>query len=463
MSSSPPRTNAWILGATIVSGLYAVLVLLAPARGLTFQWDDWMNLDRLTGAPWPERWLGLCNEHWSPLYLGIFDLERMAFGANHTFYLATSLSMHVLNVFLLAHLLERWTGDARAAAISATAFGVCPVWRSLAWGASNAGIVLCFTLVVSGFLALERHRTRGGVWLALAAASVVAAPLAWGGGIALGPVLVLEAWSLPRERRRRAILVLAGACVACALLYVLHASAAAEHSLPGSERQVGLAVTFLAELVGLGLVRQTLLIPVADEPLNAVVLALLAATALAVLLYAVRPAERRRLLLAATFLACVFAPIALARWRLLRLRPTAAVWSHYHYLTAIGWTAIVAIAVTAALRRGSRATLAVSVLALALLGAGHAQQASVDEHPYAPGRRRAHPLLIQHLRDAATAAEAPLYDAALPPDLAWGCTRAQDAIRALLPASIAWTSSRTPASVAPYENDPVLESLLRLR
>src|SRR5579862_8272577 len=102
-----------VLRAVILAAVFSFAVLILPARGLTFLWDDWPLLLRTAH---PSTWFEPINEHWKPLYAAAFALEHAFFGANHTLYLVATWVVHVLNLVLLGTLLEKKTGDARAAA-----------------------------------------------------------------------------------------------------------------------------------------------------------------------------------------------------------------------------------------------------------------------------------------------------------------------------------------------------------
>src|SRR5438105_3032032 len=110
--------------AVALAAIFALFVLVLPARGLTFLWDDWWFLQ----PPGFEK-ANETNEHWVPLFMAFFRLEHLAFGANHTFFLVTTWCIHVVNLLLLGTLLQKKTGDERAAAVAVLAFGVLLAWR----------------------------------------------------------------------------------------------------------------------------------------------------------------------------------------------------------------------------------------------------------------------------------------------------------------------------------------------
>jgi hypothetical protein len=446
--------------AVLTAAVYSFFVLVLPARGLTFLWDDWEHLYQLGHDGWPHRWFVPSMEHWVPIYLAVFDLERLAFGLDHTFFVATTWAIHVLNVFLLAKLLEERTGDARAAAFGALAFGLTTQYREVFWWAELGGLAVCFTISVGGFLALERYRKfGGGAWLAAASVATFTAPMAFGSGLSLGPVLAAEAWLLlPGERRRRGAAAIAVAWLAYLALYRSFAGHGSTSLLPRSASELAVAARFVVDFVGTGVVSR-ILCSVDDAPgaLSAV-LALIYAALVGALAFALPAKERVRLLLAQLYLAAIVAPIALTRWSFASHNATA---SRYQYLTAIAWTTALALAFAAALRRAPRRAPIAAVLGLVALGAGHVLASRGDHLAYSPAARASHPVLLSHLVLATRRAREPMYDAALPAAFAHPSTRAAVLVAIVAPeTTIAFTNARTPASLAPYLEDPVLFPLV---
>jgi hypothetical protein len=453
------RAPLWTAGAVLVSALYALVTLLLPARGLTFLWDDWQLLARLAHDAHP--WLAPVNEHWKPLYVALFQLEHAAFGGNHTFFLATTFVLHVANVWLLAILLGQRTGDERAAALAAAAFGLTTTYREVLWWAGLGGLALAFAIVVLGFLAFERARERESTpWLLVALATVFLAPLAFGSGLALGPALALEGWFLaPSSRRRRLALLPLVPWILYLACYAWVAPPATGESVV---RSLPRSAVFAVDALGLGVVGRNLLVPLPEEPASlerlgaALALAYVAVVAAAAFAF---PEERRRLLLAQAFLALLIAPVALTR---AHEPPIAAAWSRYQYFPAIAWTTTLALLLTPAFRRESRLALAALPL-LTVLAFGHARAASEDRRPFAPPPRRDHPEFLRRLASAVAGARGPVYDARLPallvqPDMN---VRASDVLEALAPdLHPAWTRKLTEASWEPYESDPVVARLL---
>lgn len=457
------RATWWTYGAVLVAALWALALVLIPAQNLTFTGDDWMNWELLRGRPLPQRWLEPLLEHWEPFYLIWFDLQRTVFGFNHTAWLCLSFLVHVVNVYLLARYLHATTGDERAAAVTTVLFGVAITYREVLLVASQGGLTVCFGVAVLSLLAFERYRASGGRWLAVSVAAAFVAPLVWAAAIPIALILALSAFALlEKPRRLRVALLYAGVWLIYAVLYLAmsrSAVAATEHSLPGNTDHLRASAIFLCEQLGLGVVRTTLLLPLPDTPLVGILLTLAGAIAVAVLVYVVPRKDGTRIVLASLALVAFFAPIALARWRLLPLRPPAAAWSHYLYVPSLAWTVIVAHGLTPALRARPRLIAGACVL-LILLALGHAREVSRDDRWFAPATRRDHKHLVECLVRAATEAQGPVYDAALPRSLAWPGTRARAVLHVIDPATdgISWTGTPSVASLAPYEK----ESALRL-
>ncbi|MBI3724121.1 hypothetical protein HY251_09245 [bacterium] len=465
--SETSRRRALIASPVVASAAYSFLVLLLPARGLTFFWDDWLHLARLAREPAPGRWLAPFQEHWEPLFFLLFDLEHGAFGANHTFFLATTWLIHVVNVFLLSRLLAARTGDERLAAIGAAAFGLTTTYREVLWWAELGAMALTFAIVVLGFLAFERARRGERRFLVLALVAVFTAPLGFSSGLALGPALAAEGWLLaPRERRTALALAPLGAWLLHLAVYALAAQGAPEtvaHRLPQDASALGSALLLGSNAIGLGVVRRNFVPHVEDGVGSGAGLALAWFAAVVAVAPRLSPGGRRRLVLAQVFLLLLVAPIAATRHA---MPPIAGAWSRYQYLPAIAWTSTLALALAPALRRAPRLVLSLAAGGLVALALAHAVAARDDERPFTPTARRPHLALLHRLEAAVRGAPGPVYDA--PVSIRVGAfgernapvSRASDLLAVIAPeTSASWTRERTPASLAPLEADPELAPL----
>ncbi len=425
--------------AVLVSALFALLVIVLPARGLTFLWDDWFLLER---AASPLRWFEPVNEHWAPLYCALFAVEHALFGANHTFFLLTSWALHCVNLALLGSLLAKKTKDENAAAIAVLAFGVATSWREVLWWACLGGLVLSFTIVLLGMHAGERVREAKDareerIFLGLAALASFAAPLAFGSGLALGPLLALEL-----APRRRALVPLAGTLVYLAI----YAFIEKEQHPPVDLVK---AANFALHGLGLGVVKRTFL-PISTSALPEAWQALLplstwwrpeawlpetarVAWGLSLVyvtltgLVALR-GERKQVACALAFLGLFLVPVALARASF--MAAAAAAFSRYQYYPGLAWSWTLALALT---RRPARVQLgaALLVVPLALL---HASEAGRDHRPFAPPARREHPALVRSYVEIAHESSSAIDRVRVPPLLAWpGKTSARAIARALDP------------------------------
>jgi hypothetical protein len=406
--------------AVAISAFFALVVILWPARGLTFLWDDWLLLARVHE---PLRWLEPINEHWTPLYAAFFALEYALFGARHTFFLLTTWTIHVVNLALLGTVIRRKTGDDRAAAVAVLAFGLLLTWREVLWWACLGGLALSFTVVLLGFHAADRAArpsSPGAGLLMLVSAGVAAfvAPLFFGSAIALGPALALEL-----APGRRALVPLAG-FAAYAVLY-----AGLGH--PPEHTAAAGAVGFVVDQVGIGIVRRSLLLPTSlfpDDPRGHPMVGILLAGAYALAmtaLAATRTGDRGVVLRAQAWLLLVAVPIALARSN---MPPIAAAWSRYQYFLSLAW----ALPLAVGLAKRPRAQVATALL-LVPLAVGHAQESFRDGRPYAPAARRDHAAFVQALAAIAHESSASLENVPVPITLAWKGTRAKDIVRALSP------------------------------
>lgn len=372
---------------------------------------------------------------------------------------------------MLALLLGRRAGDARAGAIGALAFGVVTSYREVLWWACLGGLALGLTIVLVGFLAFEKGRERGGLALVLAGACSFAAPLAIGSGLALGPALALEAWFLgPRERRARLGLAVMGPWLVYVSLYAAIALGSTrerlEHETP---RGPGAVVTFAVDSVGLGVVGRTLALeaPAGREELVGFGLAVAYVLGLAVLAWRLEAPARRRLALAQAYLALVIAPVALARSN---LGAAAPAWPRYQYFPALAWTTAVALGLAPLWKRWPRASLTSALLVLAGLAAANARAARDETRPFAPRQRALHPDFVRRLVAAARKADGPLWDPELAPlsrelsTFVLPPTRASTIVELFAPdAAVVWTSAVTVESLAPYEADPLLAAVVASR
>jgi len=421
------RDRLFLAGAVLIAAVYAFFVLLLPARGMTFYWDDWLILDRLAREPRPASWFVPHNQHWAPVAFALIDLEHALFGARHFLYLGVLWALHVGDVLLLALLLRAHTQDARAAAIAAALFGTASIWREALWFVTDTPIVLCFFFTLAGFLATARDREEPRLrWKIAACAAIPLAAMSWGGGIALGPALALEASALaPGGERFRRALPAAATWSAFALLYTFVAGRSAGGFLAKTPEQLRGAWLFLVEVIGLGF-------------------ALGYAALVALAAFTLPDKERKRLLLVHAWLALLLLPMALTRWyhNDREHNPLAAA-SRYQYLPALAWTTLVALL----LRQRSRPVFGAAALAVLLLAIGHARAAREDRGAFAPWGWRQHGgEWVRALEQAARSGRGPLYDARPPAYVA--DPREMTASR-MVPviapdAAPVWTSTRSP-------------------
>jgi hypothetical protein len=467
--TEPRRAPLWTVAATALSALFSFLTLVLPARGLTFLWDDWGFL--LVARAARERfYLVNSNEHFKPIFLAAVDLEHVLFGGDHTLYLAVNWAVHVANVFLLAKLLAARAGDERAGAVAAAAFGVATTYREVLFWATGLCHVLSFLFALAAFLALERALARGGRWSVAAAAAAVASALAWGGGIVVGPALLLEAWARgDRDARARLLVPLAGACVAVVLLYGAFSGPTVEGSLPRTAKDGLMALLFLAELLGLGFVRQVPLLPIGEGWLEAASLSLAYVAVIAALAWVLPKRAARTLLLAQVYFALLLASITLTRWPRAGSAYVWAAHSYYQYWPGLAWTTLVAVLLGEAARRPTRVgrgALAAGALALLPFAIAHARATRRDRNLYTPWARAElrSAEIVARAVSVARSARGPVYNAPVPAFLAYADVRLREIVTIMDPSvSVTWVGEATTASVAALESDPLLRAYLDLR
>jgi len=455
------RAPLWIAAATAISAVYALVVLVLPAWGLTFLGDDFQILARCAESR-PRGWFVPFNQHWMPLGIGFLDLQHLVFGNHYQLHVATTWTLHTASVFFLGLLLGARSRDDRAGALAALAFGVVTAWRDHFWWAGGQFAFHCFFWLVLALLALERDSEFGG-WRRFAAVALTLATLAWSAGLTCGPVVALEAWVLARPDRRRTAATLLAVWGGYVVLYLVFAAGNLPSTLPRSREQLGESALFLAQAIGLGFLRQVpALDDVAPTPLAAASLALLYVSLVAVLAWAVDGRARARLLLAHVLLAAYLVPVALTRWSHVRSRHPSAMGSQYQYIGSLAWTTALALALAPLLRRRPRVTALVALVLVAFLAERNARAARFDESFFGPTARRVlhEPEIVAALVSAASTARAPIFDAPLPYYLGFGFTSAREAVLVASPETkVAWTKVKDESSVAPYLADPVLRAV----
>lgn len=459
----PSSDELWLAAAVAVSALYSLFVVVLPARGLTFLWTDWDQLNLLVVGKWPGSWLAPQDAHWMPIGQALLHAEYAAFGARHDLYLGVVWLFHVGFTALLGLLLRAWCGDGRAAALATATFGVAVTYRLPLWWAAGSFMYLATILVAFALFAIQRSHAGSRAWLAAAVAAVFLAPLVYGTGISAGPAVALEVLVLaPRPRARKLALVL-GAWGLWGVLYALVRWVFYAGTVLHATANPIAVVLFLFEAVGLGFVRQVPLLPVPNVPAVGVALALVYAAVTAVVAYAVDQRGRTRILLAHALFLFFFVPVALARSGFVFGKMLNATSSQYQLFAALTWTTLLAVVLARVLGRWPRTTVFVALAAIVALGFGHAREVALDQRAYAPYARRFARTteFVDALVAAARTARGPLYDLTLPPALSLVAVPASEAVRIVAPdVRVTWTNERTPESVAPLEAFDVLKERL---
>src|SRR5439155_25614005 len=130
--------------------------------------------------------------------------------------------------------------------------------------------------------------------------------------------------------------------------------------------------------------------------------------------------------------------------------------SRYQYAASIGWTTLLAFGLAPLVRRSPRKVSAIAAACIVVLAIGHVAATRNDAALTAPRARTDHAVLVERLVTAARAARGPVHDAPLPVAFPHD-RRASDGVAAIAPdASVVWTTTVTPASIALYEQDPLL-------
>ncbi len=176
-----------------------------------FYWDEWHVLQRF----WDHGWHSLAiahNEHFIPLFFGMYFTEIYLFRDSYVAYLAVSLLLHALNAYLLARLLSRFAPSSRQTESAARLCGVMFAMSSICseptqWAFMQsilAGSACSLICLISGWDFVQRGSVRHAI---ICCAALVLTPLFFGGGliaiIQLGLLLlVLEPAVLAEGGRR---------------------------------------------------------------------------------------------------------------------------------------------------------------------------------------------------------------------------------------------------------------------
>ncbi|MBI3725326.1 hypothetical protein HY251_15445 [bacterium] len=453
------RAPLWTAAVVLASAAYAFFVLVLRARGLTFYWDDWIHIDHCLHVPRPTCWLVSTKGMWNPGYVALLDLEYALFGANHTFFLVTTWAIHTGNVFLLARLLGRWTGDDRAAAVATAFFGLSTSWREVLFWAEFGGLALAFAFVLLSLLALDRAVERGGRWLLLLGGAVFVGLIFHPIALPIGPLLAVMALRAEGPSRRSAAGAALVACLVYVLLYLVN-KAGGTSPLPRTPGEVAAAASLFFHLVGSGIVERSWLVPGGESLAFAIAYTSLYVLATAAVMALLRPRERTRVALLQVHVFTYFAFVAVGRFFFV---PSfgAATESRYQYAASLAWVATLAFFLAWLARRQPRAALGGAAI-LALAGSlVHARVADTMGRATSPEKRRDQVVFVHELEEAALSARGPIYDVPLPsifPDT----IRARAIVEILHgPLAVTWTDERTPESIAPYLKRPLLRANLR--
>lgn len=461
----PPARRGWTWAATGACALVTFFTILWPARGLTFLFDDYDHVARVAGAPGTEGWLSAYNVHWMPLFLALLRVERVLFGGNHTWYLAVLWAIHVANVFVLGRLIAARTGDERAGALGALAFGLATYYRSMLWWVTGTCVASAFLVSALGFLAVESPRSSPRRVLVGGVLATFLAPLFWGSGAALGPALALEAWRRPDGRR--AAVAITGAWGAIVALSAPRSGGSVAEVSPQRWDQLRLVTRFFVELSGIGYARNMLVPPFVDTPqapafpetlTNAIGLSVLYVGLVGLLLRALEPPLRDRLLRAQVYLLVLLGLVTLVRWTPVGVSYSIAAKPYYQYLPGLVWGTTVGAGAALAARRWPRRAWPLALALVLAWGALHARVALLDRTAMGPTmRRRFHePEIVAHARAAVDGQPAPVYDAEVPLFLATE-KRLSDVLLVAAPGTrVTWTREATEDSVAPLRRDPLL-------
>jgi len=224
---------------TLKSSLPGLLALLPPAlaafaqRGILFsdfKSDDFIHFFRIVNFGFQDFVVQSYGGHLQVVRNAIFFLKHGLFGLDPLPYFAVVLTTHIVNTFLLYHVLQRLSRSPHLAVFLASIWGMSPLnQEALSWYSVYGQVLGSTVLLILLYTTLSRREektapssSRIAGWLSL----LVILSLAFGTGLAVAVTALL--WLpllLPaRYVQRRLIVSLASLAVALPLLYIaLHA------------------------------------------------------------------------------------------------------------------------------------------------------------------------------------------------------------------------------------------------
>lgn len=188
---------------------------------LFFHMDEWHVLERFYARGWSAALIPH-NEHFTPLFFGVYFLESLLFGDNYQFYILVSLGVHALNGCLVFELLKRLGRNLESRHTTALMVSGLYVMSGLhaemlQWAMVQSTLFSLTVSYVGLIFAWDYLETRKALYLKGCGVALCAAPLFFGGALILPfqIALILLLWRptvdlrvLFREPRTRVLLLL---------------------------------------------------------------------------------------------------------------------------------------------------------------------------------------------------------------------------------------------------------------
>lgn len=160
-----------------------------------FYWDEWHAIERFLHQGW-QTLAAAHNEHFIPLFFGLYFSELMLFRDSYLSFLLVSLLLHGLNAYLVARLLSRFaspSASASAARLCGVMFALSSISAEVTqWAFMQsvlAGTACSLGALIAGWDYVQRGRARKAVYCC---AGLFAGPLFFGGSlIAVFQLLIL--------------------------------------------------------------------------------------------------------------------------------------------------------------------------------------------------------------------------------------------------------------------------------
>ena len=184
-----------------------IFAVYARALENGFFWDDFTFARTISFSEWlytfygSWNWTGIGNDYYRPLTVTLFQMDYLLYGFRPVGYHLTNILLHILNAYLVAHILSGWVRWRWAVAGSAL-FALHPMCATaMAW-ISQRTDSLSTAFYLLALIAVERYLERPSRRYSTIAGALYAAALA-SKEVAITFPIVALAFALARHRARQ--------------------------------------------------------------------------------------------------------------------------------------------------------------------------------------------------------------------------------------------------------------------